>query len=121
MRARAGFPPGRPPLCLREIPVAPAGAAADAESVTTAPLTAIREPTSLWDELEARELGDSTRAYVHLMRVEHRLRAAELAAAIARAERWLAARERRLAAAGRRAAEVQRAVVTGPARSRSRS
>ena len=41
-------------------------------------------------------------AYAQLMQVEHRLRAAELAEAIDRAERWLAARERQLAALVRR-------------------
>jgi hypothetical protein len=41
-------------------------------------------------------------AYAHLMQAEHRRRAAELAEAISRAERWLAARERQLAALTRR-------------------
>jgi hypothetical protein len=44
----------------------------------------------------------TTMAYRHLMRVEHQLRAAELAEAIYRAERWLAAREQQLAGLSRR-------------------
>ena len=40
----------------------------------------------------------TTMAYAQLMQMEHRMRAAELAEAINRAERWLAARERQLAA-----------------------
>ena len=79
--------------------------------MTAVALTATQQPSSLWPELDARELGDSTRAYVHLMRVEHRLRAAELEAAIARAERWYAARHERLADAQRRAARTKIALA----------
>jgi hypothetical protein len=72
-------------------------------------MTAIAEAPSLaWQELDPIELGDSTRAYVHLMRVEHRLRAAELQDAIRRAERWLLARERQFAAVERRAVRSSR-------------
>ena len=71
--------------------------------MTATALHAPTQPSAQWAVLEPVELGDSTHGYVHLMRVEHRMRAAELSDAIARAERWLVARERELAAASRRA------------------
>jgi hypothetical protein len=75
--------------------------------VTPIALPATQPPSSPWQEVEPVELGDSTRAYVHLMRVEHRLRAAELATSIRRAERWIVAREEQLAAVERRAVRAR--------------
>jgi hypothetical protein len=86
---------------LRENPVAGTTARTDPEPMTAIALQI--PPSDQWAAVDPVELGDSTWAYVHVMRVEHQLRAAELRDAIARAERWLGARERELAAAGARA------------------
>jgi hypothetical protein len=87
-----------------------ARAGTDPELVTPIALPATNPPSYLWRELEPLELGDSTRAYVHLMRVEHRLRAAELTASIRRAELWIVAREQQLAAVERRAVRARPAL-----------
>ena len=83
--------------------------------MTPITLPATESPSTPWQELEPVELGDSTRAYVHLMRVEHRLRAAELDAAIRRAERWYAAHHERLAAAHRRGDRTKTALAAAGA------